>query len=151
MKLELGKALVGKHVDIVLLDEPTNHLDAETVGWLIQFILGLTKSSIMVISHEPYFLNAICTDIISYKDKRLVYTKGNFDALVAAKGIKAEDIEALLAGNLSLDTEAEAQATAEDSTRAPSSGSSDNGESKADEGSQPQLLRRTSTMEAPRA
>merc|ERR1719159_1483191 len=152
MKLELGKALVGKHADIVLLDEPTNHLDAETVGWLIQFILGLTKSSIMVISHEPYFLNAICTDIISYKDKRLVYTKGNFDAFVAAKGIKAEDIEALLAGNLSLDTEATPvaeEATADDSTRAPSSDSFDNAESKAEEGTQ--LLRRTSTMEAPRA
>ena len=64
----------------------TNHLDEESVEWLGNYINTLTKSSVMVISHEPKFLNRICTDIISYKDRRLVYTKGNFDAFVAAKG-----------------------------------------------------------------
>eukprot|EP00913_Durusdinium_trenchii_P027077 g25412.t1 len=78
---------------------PTNHLDQESVDWLGDYLLQLTRSSVMVISHEP----KICTDIISYKDRQLVYTEGNFDAFVMAKGIKADDIEALLSGNLKLD------------------------------------------------
>jgi len=105
MRLTLAVSML-KHADIVLLDEPTNHLDEESVEWLGDYILSLTRSSVMVISHEPKFLNKICTNIISYKDRRLVYTEGNFDAFVAAKGIKADDIEALLSGNLCLDTEA---------------------------------------------
>jgi len=106
MRLTLAVSML-KHADIVLLDEPTNHLDEESVEWLGDYILSLTKSSVMVISHEPKFLNKICTNIISYKDKRLVYTEGNFDAFIAAKGIKSEDIEALLSGNLCLDSSAE--------------------------------------------
>lgn len=104
MRLTLAVSML-KHADIVLLDEPTNHLDEESVAWLGDYLLTLTKSSVMVISHEPKFLNKVCTDIISYKDKRLIYTIGNFDAFVAAKGIKADDIEALLSGNLNLDEE----------------------------------------------
>ncbi|CAJ1345754.1 unnamed protein product [Effrenium voratum] len=104
MRLTLAVSML-KHADIVLLDEPTNHLDQESVDWLGDYLLGLTRSSVMVISHEPKFLNKICTDIISYKDRRLVYTEGNFDAFVMAKGIKADDIEALLSGNLTLDEE----------------------------------------------
>eukprot|EP00746_Dinoflagellata_sp_MGD_P000859 gnl/MRDRNA2_/MRDRNA2_101597_c0_seq1.p1 gnl/MRDRNA2_/MRDRNA2_101597_c0~~gnl/MRDRNA2_/MRDRNA2_101597_c0_seq1.p1 ORF type:complete len:1388 (-),score=421.45 gnl/MRDRNA2_/MRDRNA2_101597_c0_seq1:268-4431(-) len=103
MRLTLAVAML-KHADIVLLDEPTNHLDEESVGWLAKYLQGLTQSSVIVISHEPRFLNEVCTDIMSYSDKKLVYTEGNFEAFVMAKGIKKEDIEALLSGNLSLDT-----------------------------------------------
>lgn len=106
MRLTLAVSML-KHADIVLLDEPTNHLDEESVEWLGNYILSLTRSSVMVISHEPKFLNKICTNIISYKDKKLVYTEGNFDAFIAAKGIKSEDIEALLSGNLCLDSNTE--------------------------------------------
>eukprot|EP00435_Cladocopium_sp_Y103_P046087 s681_g13.t1 len=113
MRLTLAVSML-KHADIVLLDEPTNHLDQDSVDWLGDYLLQLTKSSVMVISHEPKFLNKICTDIISYKDKALVYTEGNFDAFVMAKGIKADDIEALLSGNLKLDEEEEGEEGAED-------------------------------------
>eukprot|EP00933_Yihiella_yeosuensis_P030366 TRINITY_DN2400_c1_g1_i1.p1 TRINITY_DN2400_c1_g1~~TRINITY_DN2400_c1_g1_i1.p1 ORF type:complete len:1380 (-),score=484.60 TRINITY_DN2400_c1_g1_i1:425-4564(-) len=104
MRLTLAVSML-KHADIVLLDEPTNHLDEESVSWLGEYLLTLTKSSVMVISHEPKFLNKVCTDIISYKDRRLCYTEGNFDAFIASKGIKGDDIEALLSGNLNLDEE----------------------------------------------
>eukprot|EP00439_Symbiodinium_sp_Y106_P082736 s465_g22.t1 len=113
MRLTLAVSML-KHADIVLLDEPTNHLDQESVDWLGDYLLSLTKSSVMVISHEPKFLNKICTDIISYKDKSLVYTAGNFDAFVMAKGIKADDIEALLSGNLKLDEDEEGEEGGED-------------------------------------
>lgn len=117
MRLTLAVSML-KHADIVLLDEPTNHLDEESVEWLGDYILSLTKSSVMVISHEPKFLNKICTNIISYKDKKLVYTEGNFDAFIAAKGIKSEDIEALLSGNLCLDSNAEKEGEEEGDVQA---------------------------------
>lgn len=113
MRLTLAVSML-RHADIVLLDEPTNHLDQESVDWLGEYLLSLTKSSVMVISHEPKFLNKICTDIISYKDKSLVYTEGNFDAFVMAKGIKADDIEALLSGNLKLDEDEEGEEGGDD-------------------------------------
>jgi len=112
MRLTLAVAML-KHADIVLLDEPTNHLDEESVDWLADYMVGLTKSSVIVISHEPRFLNKVCTDIMSYQDKKLVYTEGNFDDFIVSKGIKKEDIEALLSGNLSLDTAKEEEKSEE--------------------------------------
>merc|ERR1719230_1868536 len=112
MRLTLAVSML-KNADIVLLDEPTNHLDEESVEWLSDYLVSLKKASVMVISHEPKFLNKVCTNIIAYKDKQLHYTEGNFDAFIAAKGIKADDIEALLSGNLNLDTAAEEGAEGE--------------------------------------
>merc|ERR1711963_941275 len=57
----------------------------------------------MVISHEPKFLNKICTHVIAYKDKKLEYHVGNFDAFIAKKGLTKEQIDAMLSGNLSFD------------------------------------------------
>jgi ATPase subunit of ABC transporter with duplicated ATPase domains len=118
MRLVLAVGFI-QNADIVLLDEPTNHLDAESVEWLGDFLLGREKSSIMVISHEPKFLNKVCTDIIAYKDKKMVYYKGNFDDFFAAQGLKAEDMDALLSGNLSLDTEVEAEGEGEAGPKRP--------------------------------
>merc|ERR1711904_740955 len=72
MRLTLCVSML-KHADLVLLDEPTNHLDEESVQWLTKYILSISKSSVMVISHEPKLLNKICTHVIAYKDKKLEY------------------------------------------------------------------------------
>ena len=48
--------------DVLLLDEPTNHLDVESVKWLSEYLCNLTETSLMVISHNPTFLNIVCTD-----------------------------------------------------------------------------------------
>merc|ERR1719414_1793229 len=103
MRLTLAVSML-KHADLVLLDEPTNHLDEESVAWLGEYILSIEKSSVMVISHEPKFLNKICTDIIAYVDKKLEYTEGDFHAFAAKKGLTKEQIDAMLSGNLSFDT-----------------------------------------------
>lgn len=103
MRLTLAVSML-KHADLVLLDEPTNHLDEQSVEWLGDYILSITHSSVMVISHEPKFLNKICTHVIAYVDKKLEYTEGNFEAFVARKGLTKEQIEAMLSGNLSFDT-----------------------------------------------
>eukprot|EP00930_Biecheleria_cincta_P070735 TRINITY_DN5834_c0_g1_i1.p1 TRINITY_DN5834_c0_g1~~TRINITY_DN5834_c0_g1_i1.p1 ORF type:complete len:881 (-),score=211.35 TRINITY_DN5834_c0_g1_i1:157-2799(-) len=103
MRLLLAGAML-KQADILLLDEPTNHLDVHAIEWLCQYLLSLKTGALMVISHDPHFLNAVCTDIIQYRDKKLVYYNGNFDAFKQANSITDDDAEVLLAGNLSLDS-----------------------------------------------
>ena len=62
MRLTLGVSML-KHADLVLLDEPTNHLDEQSVEWLGDYVNSITGSSVMVISHEPKFLDKVCTHI----------------------------------------------------------------------------------------
>merc|ERR1711937_122386 len=103
MRLTLAVSML-KHADLVLLDEPTNHLDEESVQWLGDYVNGITQASVMVISHEPKFLDRICTHIMAYVDKKLEYTVGDFQAFAAARGLTKEQIDAMLSGNLSFDT-----------------------------------------------
>merc|ERR1719401_1502010 len=103
MRLTLAVSML-KHADLVLLDEPTNHLDEQSVEWLGDYVNSISNSSVMVISHEPKFLNKICTDIMAYVDKKLEYTPGDFSAFAAKKGLTKEQIDAMLSGNLSFDT-----------------------------------------------
>mmetsp|Transcript_83193 Transcript_83193/g.236012 ORF Transcript_83193/g.236012 Transcript_83193/m.236012 type:complete len:486 (-) Transcript_83193:174-1631(-) len=99
MKLLLASAMM-RQCDILLLDEPTNHLDKESVEWLSQYLCSLTETSVMVISHDPHFLNIVCTDIIQYSNVRtLDYYPGNFAAFRETKRISSEEeAEALLLG-----------------------------------------------------
>jgi len=99
MKLLLASAMM-RDCDILLLDEPTNHLDKESVQWLTEYLRSLTNTSLMVISHDPGFLNAVCTDIIQYSSSRtLDYYPGNFDDFLKARRISSdEEAEALLMG-----------------------------------------------------
>jgi len=103
MRLTLAVNML-KHADLVLLDEPTNHLDEESVSWLSDYILSITSSSVMVISHEPKFLNKICTHVVAYVDRKLEYTEGNFDKFAQKKGLSKDQIDSMLSGNLSFDT-----------------------------------------------
>jgi elongation factor 3 len=81
MKLELARAmLIG--ADILLLDEPTNHLDVQTVAWLEEYLCGLSEMTCMIVSHDSGFLDNVCTDIIHYEEKKLVYYKGNLSKFV---------------------------------------------------------------------
>jgi elongation factor 3 len=103
MRLTLAVSML-KNADLVLLDEPTNHLDEQSVEWLGDYVNSITGASVMVISHEPKFLDRICTHIIAYVDKKLEYTVGDFHAFAAAKGLTKEQIDAMLSGNLSFDS-----------------------------------------------
>jgi elongation factor 3 len=103
MRLTLAVSML-KDADLVLLDEPTNHLDEQSVEWLGEYVKSISNSSVMVISHEPKFLDRICTHIMAYVDKKLEYTKGDFQAFAAARGLTKEQIDAMLSGNLSFDT-----------------------------------------------
>jgi ATPase subunit of ABC transporter with duplicated ATPase domains len=103
MRLTLAVSML-KHADLVLLDEPTNHLDEESVQWLGEYLNSITNSSVMVISHEPKFLNKVCTDIIAYVDQKLEYTEGDFTVFAAKKGLSKDQIDQMLSGNLSFNT-----------------------------------------------
>lgn len=100
MKLLLASAMM-RDCDILLLDEPTNHLDKGSVAWLSEYLASLDNTALMVISHDPHFLNAVCTDIIQYSSqKTLEYYEGNFDAFRRARQINSEEeAEALLRGD----------------------------------------------------
>jgi len=85
MRLALACAVAQK-ANLLLLDEPTNHLDYDGVQWLVKFlantcIQGIGGGAAMIISHEPLFLDQVCTDIIHFtSDGRLAYHAGNFSA-----------------------------------------------------------------------
>ena len=70
VKVLLAKALFG-NPDILLLDEPTNHLDLDAIAWLEEFLINF-ENTVIVVSHDRYFLNKVCTHIadIDYAKKK---------------------------------------------------------------------------------
>lgn len=84
MKLELARAMLMK-ADVLLLDEPTNHLDVLNVKWLQNYLVENTEITSLIVSHDSGFLDAVCTDIIHYENKKLAYYKGNLSEFVKVK------------------------------------------------------------------
>lgn len=76
VKVLLAQALFG-NPDLLLLDEPTNDLDAETVTWLADFLADF-KNTVIVISHDRYFLDMVCTHITDIDFQRIKTFKGNY-------------------------------------------------------------------------
>jgi len=82
-KVALAQALIDEG-NLLILDEPTNHLDIETVDWLQTYLSKTTKSIIMV-THDRYFLDSICTNIIEI-DRSGIYTyEGNYSYYLEKK------------------------------------------------------------------
>ncbi|KAI0827115.1 ribosomal L18ae/LX protein domain-containing protein [Trametes gibbosa] len=65
--------------DILLLDEPTNHLDLPAIIWLQDYLSQLTDTTIVTVSHDRAFLNAVADEIVVFKGQTLTYHTGNFD------------------------------------------------------------------------
>ena len=84
MKLELGRAMLMK-ADILLLDEPTNHLDVENIKWLEDYLNSQSQVTSMIVSHDSGFLDNVCTYIIHYETRKLVFYKGNLSKFVERK------------------------------------------------------------------
>lgn len=79
----LCQALFGEP-QALLLDEPTNHLDMESIGWLEKFLHDY-KGTVVVISHDRHFLNAVTTHIADIDYETIILYPGNYDNMVAAK------------------------------------------------------------------
>lgn len=82
-RLCLAKLLLQKP-DLLILDEPTNHLDFETMEWLESY-LKTYPGAILVVSHDRYFLDAICNRIFEIEDNTLTAYKGNYSAYLPQK------------------------------------------------------------------
>lgn len=77
VKVLLARALFG-NPDILLLDEPTNHLDLDAIGWLEEFLINF-ENTVIVVSHDRYFLNKVCTHIADIDYGKIQLYSGNYD------------------------------------------------------------------------
>lgn len=77
VKVLLAKALFG-NPDILLLDEPTNHLDLDAIAWLEEFLIDF-DNTVIVVSHDRYFLNKVCTHIADIDYGKIQLYAGNYD------------------------------------------------------------------------
>ena len=77
VKVLLAKALFG-NPDILLLDEPTNHLDLNSIEWLEDFLINF-ENTVIVVSHDRYFLNKVCTQIADIDYGKIQLYAGNYD------------------------------------------------------------------------
>ena len=77
VKVLLAKALFG-NPDILLLDEPTNHLDLDAINWLEEFLINF-QNTVIVVSHDRYFLNKVCTHTADIDYGKIELFSGNYD------------------------------------------------------------------------
>ncbi len=83
VRVLLAQALFG-HPQALLLDEPTNHLDLESIHWLKEFLCHY-DGTVLVISHDRHFLNAVCTHIADIDFQTIIQYTGGYDDMVLAK------------------------------------------------------------------
>jgi ABC transport system ATP-binding/permease protein len=82
-KIALARALIDK-VDLLILDEPTNHLDIEIIEWLEDF-LQKQKLTLLLVTHDRYFLDNVCDEIIELDQSKIFHYKGNYSYFVEKK------------------------------------------------------------------
>src|SRR2546423_10309404 len=83
VRVLLAQALFG-HPAALLLDEPTNHLDLDSIHWLREFLVRY-EGTLIVISHDRHFLNAVCTHIADIDYETIITYTGGYDDMVLAK------------------------------------------------------------------
>lgn len=87
-RLALAKLLL-EEPNLLILDEPTNHLDFETLMWLEDYLKGY-KSAIIIVSHDRYFLNKVCTRICEIEQGRLTSYRGDYSSYLVQKKMNSE-------------------------------------------------------------
>lgn len=74
---------------LLILDEPTNHLDVDMIEWLENF-LASNKSTLLLVTHDRYFLDTVCNEIIELEDEKLYVYKGDYDYFLEQKSLRTE-------------------------------------------------------------
>ena len=70
--------------DLLILDEPTNHLDTEMTEWLEEYLTS-SRSALLMVTHDRYFLDRVCSDILELEDRRLYHYRGNYSYYLAKR------------------------------------------------------------------
>lgn len=90
-RVALAKVLIAEP-DFLILDEPTNHLDLDMIEWLEDY-LSKSKSTILMVTHDRYFLEVVCDTILELDNKTLYRYKGNFSYFLEKKAEREEQFE----------------------------------------------------------
>jgi len=93
-RVALAKVLVSE-ADLLLLDEPTNHLDLDMIEWLEEY-LSKSKSTILMVTHDRYFLEVVCDTILELEDKTLYRYKGNFSYFLEKKAERQDQLQSTI-------------------------------------------------------
>lgn len=92
-RIALAKVLIDMDFEhrhtLLILDEPTNHLDVSMIEWLEHY-LTQDKLTLILVTHDRYFLDAICTEILELDETQLYRTKGNYEKFLESKSIRQE-------------------------------------------------------------
>ena len=93
-RVALAKALLSD-ADFMILDEPTNHLDLDMIEWLESY-LSTSKSTLLMVTHDRYFLEVVCDTIFELSDETLYQYKGNFSYYLEKKAEREEQTQATI-------------------------------------------------------
>lgn len=91
-RVALAQVLIAE-ADFLILDEPTNHLDLDMIEWLEEY-LSKSKSTILMVTHDRYFLEVVCDTIFELEDQTLYKYKGNFSYYLEKKAERQEQLQA---------------------------------------------------------
>lgn len=96
-RIALAKILIDMDFEhrhtLLILDEPTNHLDVGMIEWLEHY-LSQDKVTLLLVTHDRYFLDNICTDILELDNARIYHTKGNYERFLEQKAARIENEQA---------------------------------------------------------
>ena len=93
-RVALAKVLIAE-ADFLLLDEPTNHLDLDMIEWLEEY-LSKSKSTILMVTHDRYFLEVVCDTILELEDQTIYRYKGNFSYYLDKKAERQEQLQSTI-------------------------------------------------------
>ncbi|MBQ9147109.1 MAG: ABC-F family ATP-binding cassette domain-containing protein [Rikenellaceae bacterium] len=82
-RVALASVLLSE-CDLLILDEPTNHLDTEMTEWLEEYLTSL-RSALLMVTHDRYFLDRVCSDILELEERRLYHYHGNYSYYLAKR------------------------------------------------------------------
>jgi ATP-binding cassette subfamily F protein uup len=91
-RVALANVLINEP-DFLILDEPTNHLDLDMIEWLEEYLLK-TKSTLLMVTHDRYFLDRVCNEIYELDNKTLYRYKGNYSYFLEKRQDRQEQLQA---------------------------------------------------------